>query len=345
MPLHAPLRSSGRHRARHAAPGPASTPLTGLVEAVAARTGGVARRGAVVVASTGLVMTMGVTASSARPLVEEPRPQPALTAPAERLEASEPAVTEALTVAADVPVTFARSAAPGVIAPPPPPPPPPAPVVEDEPADEGSTSSDDDEPSRAQEPVSRSGERVAVDEAEETGGSEETGSDDSGSDERGSEESGSEESGSDDSASVEVASDEVAPEEVAAEEVAPQESAPEEAPSASSAGSSVLDIAAQYVGTPYSYGGTSPSGFDCSGFTQYVFAQAGISLPRTAAAQGAAGTRVSRSEARPGDLAVVSNGSHVGIYAGGNQWYDSPRPGKSVSLRDMWTSDVYFVRY
>jgi len=341
VPLHAPLRPAvrtpGRYRARHAAPGPASTPLTGLTEAVAARAGVLARRGVVVAASTGLAMTMGVTASSAQPVGGEPHPEPALTAPAERVEAPALAVTEALTVAVDVPVTFTRGAAPSVTAPPPPPPPP-APVVEDEPAvvvssrseDSDSDESDEDDSPRAEETVSRSAQRVAVVEdssSSDEGSSEQSGSGESSSDESGSdsssEDSGSDESSSDESGSVEAPA----------------------APASSSAGSSVLDIAAQYVGTPYVYGGTSPSGFDCSGFTQYVFAQAGISLPRTAAAQGAAGTRVSRSEARPGDLAVVSDGSHVGIYAGGNQWYDSPRPGKSVSLRDIWTSDVYFVRY
>ncbi|WP_298992406.1 C40 family peptidase [uncultured Pseudokineococcus sp.] len=308
MPLHAPAR----HRARHAAPGPVSTPFTGLQQAVAARAGVVARRGVVIGASTGLVLTLGTSASVAEPREDAPRPAPALTAPAERLETAAPVATEALTVAADVPVTFARGAALGVIAPPPPPPPP-APVVvadADEPADETSSdegSSSEESSDRGTESTSRSAERSAPAPADQ------------------------------------AAEPEAAPAPEPEPAPAPE---PEPAPAAaSSAGGSVLDIAAQYVGTPYSYGGTTPAGFDCSGFTQYVFAQAGISLPRTAAAQGAAGQRVSRSEAQPGDLAVVSDGSHVGIYAGGNQWYDSPRPGKSVSLRDMWTSDVYFVRY
>lgn len=317
MPLHA----LARHRARHAAPGPVSTPFTGLSQAVAARAGVVARRGVVVGASTGLVMTLGVTASSAEPRVDVERPQPALTAPSERVEEPAPVVTEALTVAADVPVTFARGAALGVVAPPPPPPPPAPVVVEDEQdADEGAAqeaSSDEGSPD---------GEGARDESSDDEGSSDESASDESASDE-GSSDRGAEESTS-----------------RSAERSAPVEDEPEPA-AASSAGGSVLDIAAQYVGTPYVYGGTTPSGFDCSGFTQYVFAQAGISLPRTAAAQGAAGQRVSRSEAQPGDLAVTSDGGHVGIYAGGNQWYDSPRPGKSVSLRDIWTSDVYFVRY
>jgi len=334
-----PLHVSGRHRARHAAPGPASTPLTGLVEAVAARAGGVARRSAVVAASTGLVMTMGVTASSAAPLVEEPRPQPALTAPAERAEVAEPAVTEALTVAADVPVTFTRSAAPGVIAPPPPPPPP-APVVEEAPADADDATDETATSEREDvETVSRSSERgSASEDSDEEASEEET------SDEEVAEDS-SQESAPEEEPAPEAVSDDSSSEDASGESSEESSTGDSGGSAPSSAGSSVLDIAAQYVGTPYSYGGTSPSGFDCSGFTQYVFAQAGISLPRTAASQGAGGTRVSRSEARPGDLAVVSDGSHVGIYAGDNQWYDSPRPGKSVSLRAIWTSDVYFVRY
>ena len=76
------------------------------------------------------------------------------------------------------------------------------------------------------------------------------------------------------------------------------EPAPQAAP-ASAAGSSIVAIARQYVGAPYVYGGTSPSGWDCSGFTSYVFAQAGISIPRSSAAQRGAGTVVSAAEARP----------------------------------------------
>jgi len=112
-------------------------------------------------------------------------------------------------------------------------------------------------------------------------------------------------------------------------------------------GSSVLSIAARYVGTPYVYGGTTPRGFDCSGYTRYVYAQLGISLPRTANAQMLATRRVSRSEARPGDLVFFVSGGrayHVGIVAGDGMMYDSGRTGKSFSKRAIWSSSVVFGR-
>jgi cell wall-associated NlpC family hydrolase len=78
--------------------------------------------------------------------------------------------------------------------------------------------------------------------------------------------------------------------------------------------------AMQYRGAPYVYGGTDPSGFDCSGFIQYVYQQCGITLPRTTYQQAAAGVPVSRSALQPGDLVFFSCGgqatSHAGIYLG-----------------------------
>ncbi|HEY3547773.1 MAG TPA: C40 family peptidase [Propionicimonas sp.] len=111
---------------------------------------------------------------------------------------------------------------------------------------------------------------------------------------------------------------------------------------ASAAGSAVIEIAARYVGVAYVYGGTTPDGFDCSGFTGYVYAQLGIKLARTSAAQRYDGVEVPRDQARPGDL--VWSPGHVGIYAGGNMMIDSPRPGKSVQFREMWQSNPIFIR-
>lgn len=106
----------------------------------------------------------------------------------------------------------------------------------------------------------------------------------------------------------------------------------------------VLGVAASLVGIPYRYGGTTPAGFDCSGFTQYVFAQVGISLGRTTHAQWAQTYAVSNPQ--PGDL-VFYNGpspTHVGIYAGNGMMYDSPRAGKSTSLRPLFSGSYSFRR-
>lgn len=89
-------------------------------------------------------------------------------------------------------------------------------------------------------------------------------------------------------------------------------------------GSSVAALAQQYLGVPYVYGGSSPSGFDCSGFTMYIFSQVGINLPHGATSQLSYGTAVSRSELQPGDLVFFQDygavASHAGIYIGGNQF-------------------------
>jgi cell wall-associated NlpC family hydrolase len=112
-------------------------------------------------------------------------------------------------------------------------------------------------------------------------------------------------------------------------------------------GSSVLAIAARYVGTPYVYGGTTPRGFDCSGYVRYVYGQLGVSLPRTANAQMLATKRISRSEAKPGDLVFFVSGGrayHDGIYAGNGMIYDAPRSGKTVSKRAIWDATIVFGR-
>jgi len=84
--------------------------------------------------------------------------------------------------------------------------------------------------------------------------------------------------------------------------------------------SGIVNLAQQFLGVPYVWGGSSPNGFDCSGFVQYVYAQQGISLPRTADIQATAGYPVDKEDLQPGDLVFFAgdyvNISHVGIYVG-----------------------------
>jgi cell wall-associated NlpC family hydrolase len=131
-----------------------------------------------------------------------------------------------------------------------------------------------------------------------------------------------------------------APAAQAAPAAAPAAAAP--APAASASASAIVNIARQYVGTPYVSGGAAPGGFDCSGYTQYVFAQVGISLPRTSAEQRHAGTVVSAAEARPGDL--VWGPGHVGIYTGNGQHIAARSPGTALYESPIYMSNPIFIR-
>lgn len=137
----------------------------------------------------------------------------------------------------------------------------------------------------------------------------------------------------------EPTSQEPTPEQQATEEsTTTQESTtpePTSTPAATPSASGVIGIAKQYIGVPYVYGGSTPSGFDCSGFVQYVYAQAGKSLPRVTTAQQVATTPV--SEPQPGDLVFFGSPAyHVGIYVGNGQMIDAPRTGSSVSIRPVF---------
>ena len=115
-----------------------------------------------------------------------------------------------------------------------------------------------------------------------------------------------------------------------------------------SIGKKVIAVADNYRGVPYVRGGTSPRGFDCSGYTQYVYSKLGISLPRVADAQADAAVPVRRAFAKPGDLVFYHSGSgyvyHVGIYAGGGQVWHAPVPGRSVEKVRISTRNVTFGR-
>jgi cell wall-associated NlpC family hydrolase len=115
----------------------------------------------------------------------------------------------------------------------------------------------------------------------------------------------------------------------------------------SSSAAHVLQLAAAQSGDSYSYGAAGPDAFDCSGFTQYVFGQVGISLPHSAAGQSSVAKPVSQPQ--PGDLVFVHNGGggsigHVAIYAGGGYWYEAANPGQTVGKHRAWSTNVTFGR-
>jgi cell wall-associated NlpC family hydrolase len=106
----------------------------------------------------------------------------------------------------------------------------------------------------------------------------------------------------------------------------------------------VVGIAMSYLGVPYVWGGASPSGFDCSGFIMYVYAQVGISLPHNAAMQYGYGSPVSRDQLQAGDLVFFDGLGHAGIYIGGGSFIHAPHTGDVVkisSLSDSWYASTY----
>lgn len=115
-------------------------------------------------------------------------------------------------------------------------------------------------------------------------------------------------------------------------------------------GSQIAQYALQYVGCPYVYGGSSPSGFDCSGFTTYVMKHFGSSINRTASSQMDNGTSVSKSQLQPGDLVFFNSGNsskratHVGIYTGNGQFVHASTSTTGVIISDL-NSSYYSSTY
>jgi cell wall-associated NlpC family hydrolase len=110
----------------------------------------------------------------------------------------------------------------------------------------------------------------------------------------------------------------------------------------------VIFSAMQQVGVPYAWGGATPSGFDCSGLVQYVYRNAGLALPRTAAEQLGAASPLPLRDAVPGDLLFFrdqGSTSHVGIYIGDGRFVHAPRTGRTVSLETFEGSAYWRARF
>ena len=108
--------------------------------------------------------------------------------------------------------------------------------------------------------------------------------------------------------------------------------------------SQVVDYASTFLGVPYVYGGGSPKGFDCSGFTSYVYKHFNVSLPHSSASQYTRVSKVSRDNLQPGDLVFFASSAggsrinHVGIYVGNGNFIHAPRPGKVVCYDSLYSS-------
>lgn len=115
--------------------------------------------------------------------------------------------------------------------------------------------------------------------------------------------------------------------------------------SASKLRAQIVSYAKQFTGVPYSWGGTGPSGFDCSGLTQYVARKFGVALPRVSYQQANYGKRVSIRGLSPGDLVAWDNSSrnngadHIALYIGNGMIIEAPRPGKNVRIRRLGSNE------
>ena len=125
---------------------------------------------------------------------------------------------------------------------------------------------------------------------------------------------------------------------------------PEPEATTGTTGAAVVEYAKQYLGYKYVSGGASPStGFDCSGFTTYVYKHFGVSLNRTSSGQNNNGVAVAKSDLQPGDLVIFNNDAnttigHVGIYIGDGNFIHASNPSDGVKITTL-TTGYYQKRY
>jgi peptidoglycan DL-endopeptidase CwlO len=109
-------------------------------------------------------------------------------------------------------------------------------------------------------------------------------------------------------------------------------------------GDEAVEIARRYLGTPYRWAGSTPAGFDCSGFVMYVYGRLGIVVPHNGSMLWGLGQPVARGDLQPGDVVFFNGLGHVGIYIGGGRFIHSPHSGDEVkisSLSDGWYGSTY----